>query len=189
MVIETVPFLFLILSTVSPAGLSEKGVFSSLDGEVALTLPAWASRQHLALATDRGHRVLTVIFDQEPVKSYPIAPACAADSLECLGLREADRKEVEKLITGAGAATFTPPDFADTDGDGIADSVDILLGAKKTVLLHSAYKSTAPKLAYPGGDVPADDRAGRSDHLLGPDVPGADRRGGGTGVLGVTKSG
>ena len=154
MVLATVPLLFVAASL--PAGLTDRGMFSSLDAEVSLSLPAWAPHQHLALAVDREHRILTVSFEGEPVKAYPMAPTCAAEALECLGLRDTDRKELESVLKGAAAPRFTAPDFADTDGDGIADSVDILLGAKKTVLLHSAYKNTAPKLAYPGGDVPAD---------------------------------
>lgn len=43
---------------------------------------------------------------------------------------------------------------ADADGDGIPDAVDILLGAKKVALDGAIYRETAPRLPYPGGDVP-----------------------------------
>jgi hypothetical protein len=42
----------------------------------------------------------------------------------------------------------------DADGDGIPDAVDILLGAKKVALDGAIYRETAPRLPYPGGDVP-----------------------------------
>jgi hypothetical protein len=42
----------------------------------------------------------------------------------------------------------------DRDGDAIPDSLDILLGAKKTVINGAAYRSTYRVLPYPGGDVP-----------------------------------
>ena len=45
----------------------------------------------------------------------------------------------------------------DADGDGIPDAVDILLGAKKVALDGAIYRETAPRLPYPGGDVPRQD--------------------------------
>jgi uncharacterized protein YijF (DUF1287 family) len=42
----------------------------------------------------------------------------------------------------------------DVDGDGIPDAIDILLGAKKVALDGASYRETAPRLRYPGGDVP-----------------------------------
>jgi uncharacterized protein YijF (DUF1287 family) len=139
-----------------PAGLPDKGVFSSLDPSVAVQPPVWASPKQLDLAVERKHGVLTLRFDGEPVKAYPIAPSCERDELDCLGLRASDGKELQQILKGRAQVPFVKPDVSDQDGDGIADSVDILLGAKKTVLLRSAYKETAPKLAYPGGDVPTD---------------------------------
>jgi D-alanyl-D-alanine dipeptidase len=144
------------LSAAVPAGLPDKGLFSALDSQVTIIAPAWVPRERVTLAADRVHRVLTLILQGEPVKAYPMAPTCGEDKLECLGLRDQDSDELGKILKSASsaAATFVPPNFSDTDGDGIADSVDILLGAKKTVLLRSAYQETSPKLAYPGGDVP-----------------------------------
>jgi L,D-peptidoglycan transpeptidase YkuD (ErfK/YbiS/YcfS/YnhG family)/uncharacterized protein YijF (DUF1287 family) len=145
-----------VLSAAVPAGLPDKGVFSALDAQVAIRVPTWVPQERVALAADRLHHVLTLSLEGEAVKAYPIAPTCPENKLECLGLREQDFEELQRILKNAKsvAATFDPPRFSDIDGDGIADSVDILLGAKKTVLLHSAYRETAPKLAYPGGDVP-----------------------------------
>jgi uncharacterized protein YijF (DUF1287 family)/L,D-peptidoglycan transpeptidase YkuD (ErfK/YbiS/YcfS/YnhG family) len=141
-----------------PAGLADRGVFSTLDAQAAIALPAWAPRQHATLTLDRKHGVLTVLLDGEPVKAYPVAPTCGESRLPCLGLREGDQAELRSVFGrgGPSPSAFVAAELADGDGDGIADSVDILLGAKKTVLLHSAYKETAPKLAFPGGDVPQD---------------------------------
>jgi len=143
------------LGAAVPAGLPDKGVFSALDSRVAIIAPAWVRHERVILAADRVHAVLTLSLQGEPVKAYPIAPTCDEDKLDCLGLRNEDSDELRKILKSASsAATFVRPNFSDTDGDGIPDSVDILLGAKKTVVLHSAYQETAPKLAYPGGDVP-----------------------------------
>jgi len=139
-----------------PVGLGDRGVFSSLDERVSTRAPVWAERKNAALAVDRPRRIATLLFDGEAVKAYPISPRCAGIELACLGLRDSDRNEIESLAKHAALDTAAPPSFDDADGDGIADSVDVLLGAKKTVLLRSAYKETAPKLSYPGGDVPAE---------------------------------
>jgi uncharacterized protein len=42
----------------------------------------------------------------------------------------------------------------DSDGDGIPDPVDILLGARKVARDGALYRETAPALPFPGGDVP-----------------------------------
>lgn len=52
------------------------------------------------------------------------------------------------------SAYRAPPD---THGDGIPDAVDILIGAKKAVLLATPYVETNRKLPHPGGDMPADE--------------------------------
>jgi uncharacterized protein YijF (DUF1287 family)/L,D-peptidoglycan transpeptidase YkuD (ErfK/YbiS/YcfS/YnhG family) len=151
-----VPFSLALLLAV-PAGLPDKGVFSSLDKDVQTALPSWVTTKDVSLAVDRENGVLTLFLSGEPVKAYPIKPICPNASLDCLGLREPDRKDLAKLFPGGNTLPLSqgPPMFRDTDGDGIAETVDILLGAKKTVLLRSDYKETAPKLSYPGGDVPS----------------------------------
>lgn len=53
-----------------------------------------------------------------------------------------------------GAAWPACPPLLDSDGDGLADPWDILLGAKKTALDAAPYGSPYRTLAYPGGDVP-----------------------------------
>src|SRR6185436_7664707 len=44
----------------------------------------------------------------------------------------------------------------DRDGDGIPDALDVLIGARKTVLNGDAYVSGYHKLSFPMGDVPRD---------------------------------
>jgi uncharacterized protein YijF (DUF1287 family) len=147
--------LLLFASGTVPAALGDVGVFSRLDPQVSIAVPTWAARGQSTLAVDRKHGILTLLFDGEPVAAFPIRPSCAEDRLECLGLRDSDRETVNRNMAQASSgAAFVAPEFTDSDGEGIADSLDILLGAKKAVLLHSEYRETAPKLAYPGGDVP-----------------------------------
>jgi uncharacterized protein YijF (DUF1287 family) len=140
------------------AGLPDRGVFSSLDARVETVPPAWVSAKDARLAIDGTRGILTLVLGGEPVKAYPITRGCSDATLACLGLREPDRRELARFFPDGATPpqVLLSPPFHDTDGDGIADAVDILLGAKKTVLLKSAYKETARKLKYPGGDVPPD---------------------------------
>ncbi len=48
------------------------------------------------------------------------------------------------------------PKSYDRDRDGIPDTVDVLVGAHRTVLNHARYEGGFERLAYPGGDVPRD---------------------------------
>lgn len=53
--------------------------------------------------------------------------------------------------------TLDPRHLSDLDNDGIPDPLDLLRGAKKTVLNAANYKSVYRALDYPGGDVPTDE--------------------------------
>jgi uncharacterized protein YijF (DUF1287 family) len=134
------------------AGLADRGVFPELDARVAIALPTWVPTADLRFVVDRPRRLLTVLAGREPIKTYPMDPKCNEPTLDCLNLRPADRSELASLA--AGRLPLAEVDLRDSDGDGIPDPVDILLGAKKAVQLASPYVETSPRLAYPGGDVP-----------------------------------
>jgi uncharacterized protein YijF (DUF1287 family)/L,D-peptidoglycan transpeptidase YkuD (ErfK/YbiS/YcfS/YnhG family) len=140
-----------LLAVDVPAGLPDRGVFSELDAHVSTALPAWVPSDNLRVVLDRPRRLLTVLAARDPIKTYPVDPKCGEPTLDCLGLRPSDREELARLPVGALSASDAG--LRDTDKDGIPDAVDILLGAKKAVLLASAYVETSPRLAYPGGDV------------------------------------
>lgn len=75
----------------------------------------------------------------------------------CMGLRDPDVIELyprAPLGTPVLIEATRAGRRGDRDGDGIPDQVDILLGAKKTVLNGAAYGGGYQRLKYPGGDVP-----------------------------------
>ncbi|MBK7534599.1 MAG: DUF1287 domain-containing protein [Myxococcales bacterium] len=107
-----------------------------------------------------------------PVKVYPVGSGGGGGSggepwtlgEHTLRLRAGDRAELAGLLSatnlqttarqpGAASGQAAAP-LSDRDGDGIPDPLDVLLGAKKTVLGADAYTGGYVKLAYPMGDVP-----------------------------------
>jgi uncharacterized protein YijF (DUF1287 family) len=149
------------LLTVAAVALPDKGVYPQLDAEVRIALPSWVPSSALRVRLDRGRKLLTVVRGPDAVKAYALASVCDAPALalDCLGLTADDRAELARLAAPDGRLPPAPEIAApaDTDGDGIPDAVDILLGAKKAVLLATPYVESSRKLPYPGGDMPTDE--------------------------------
>jgi uncharacterized protein YijF (DUF1287 family) len=137
-------------------GLSDKGVFGDLDAKVQISLPAKLGADRVTARLDDKHAVLVVSIDGFPRKAYPLngdAKLVVGDHE--LALRPGDRDELKPLLSAknltVGAAEH------DRDNDGIPDPLDILIGAKKTVINADAYTPEAEdyiSMSYPGGDVP-----------------------------------
>lgn len=79
-------------------------------------------------------------------------------TLGCVALRDED---VIELYDAVGPGTPVKvlgdggqPPFTDVDGDGIADNLDILLGAKKAAANGARYDDRYVKIPAVGGDVP-----------------------------------
>jgi uncharacterized protein YijF (DUF1287 family) len=124
------------------AGLPDRGIFSDLDGAVALAAPS-VPPARARLREDRLHGVLTLYDGADPVKAYP------------LPLRDADRAELAPIVGPRTPRLDGPPPRAeDRDGDGIVDRLDVLLGAKKLLGNRARYEEHYRTLRYPGGDVP-----------------------------------
>jgi uncharacterized protein YijF (DUF1287 family) len=137
-------------------GLSDKGIFADLDPKVQLALPAKLAADRVTARIDEAHGVLVVSIDGFPRKAYPLGGTTILKvGAHELHLRAGDRDELQPLLADARLATGTAAH--DRDHDGIPDPLDVLIGAKKTVLNADAYTPEAEdyiSMAYPGGDVP-----------------------------------
>lgn len=135
-------------------GVADKGVFGDLDDKVQLALPKVDAEQ-VTVRIDAKHSLLVLSIDGFPRKVYPLG----GDTKLTVGkyplaLRPGDQAELRPLLAESRISEGAPDH--DRDKDGIPDPLDILIGAKKTVLNADAYTAEAQgyiKLAYPGGDV------------------------------------
>lgn len=144
-------------------GVPDRGIWSDLDDQVQLQLPTGLTPERVSAQIDAAHDLLVLSIDGFPRKVYPLArplarPTAGSVVLEVgphrLALRPGDRRELAPLLT---AARITERAAAhDRDGDGIPDPLDVLIGAKKTVLNADAYTEGYVTIAYPMGDVPRD---------------------------------
>ena len=134
-------------------GVHDSGIWSDLDDKIQLALPAKLAAERVRARIDRAKQLLIVSIDGFPRKSYPLTGTTklVVGTFE-LALRTGDRDELAPLLAAPriteAAATH------DRDKDGIPDPLDVLVGAKKTVLNADAYTEGYVTLAYPMGDVP-----------------------------------
>ena len=113
--------------------LADRGVFSDLDRRVRLHVPEWLRQGPALLVTTTRPSVRLLLVAGVPVA---FEHAGARDrGWPRLALKQLDPKN-------------------DADADGIPDALDLLIGAKKTVLNGAAYTGGYRKLAFPNGDVP-----------------------------------
>jgi uncharacterized protein YijF (DUF1287 family) len=137
-------------------GVTDRGIWSDLDDRIQIELPPGLTTDRVAARVDDRHRVLVLSLDGVARKVYPLGgPAPLAIGDRVLALRPGDRAELAGLVT-AEHLTAGPPG-RDRDDDGIPDALDVLIGARKTVVNADAYTPQAEDyiaMSYPMGDVP-----------------------------------
>jgi uncharacterized protein YijF (DUF1287 family) len=137
-------------------GLADKGIWSDLDDQIQLALPAGVTAERVSARIDERHRVLVLSIDGVARKAYPlVGPARLTVGDHTLALRPGDRSELAALLVAERLTAGAPR--RDRDRDGIPDPLDLLIGARKTVANADAYTDEAQgyiRLSYPMGDVP-----------------------------------
>jgi hypothetical protein len=136
-------------------GVRDRGLWSDLDDQIQLALPADATAARASARVDHRHEVLILALDGFPRKAYPLGgPAELTVGDVHLALRPGDRAELAPLLTAARLTVAETPAAVDHDGDGIPDPLDVLIGAHKTAANADAYTEGYMSMSYPQGDVP-----------------------------------
>jgi len=110
----------------------DKGPYSDLASRVRVTEPSWLAKTPAELILDESSG-----FCFRYVQGTAVA-LCASGAKPTLRVANLSKDD-------------------DLDSDGIPTGFDILIGAKKTVLLRSPYVETYRALTFPNGDMPREE--------------------------------
>ncbi len=149
----------------SSLGVADIGVFSDLDAQVQVEIPAAIEPAGVSAVIDVERRLLVLyVLDSGepwPIKVYPLLEHGGSELAigeRPLRLRPGDHTELAPLLLSAVQLSTLAPQAAappgDRDHDGIPNPLDIDLGAIKTALDGALYDQRYVALDYPGGDVP-----------------------------------
>lgn len=146
-------------------GSLDQGIFPDLAPQTQISVPNWpVSPGDAWLRVDLQHRLVTLYKGDVALTAYPLVAApsqtrpaapgnATADVLRWL--TDADRADLGgRLPQGSRVLFASPAAREDHDGDGLVNTLDVLLGAKKLCLNKASYVSNYRALRYPGGDVP-----------------------------------
>ncbi len=137
-------------------GVADQGIWADLDDKVQIVLPANLAKSRVTARVDAARKLLVLSIDGFPRKSYPLGgPTRLTLGTRTLQVRAGDAKELAAVLAPDRITDGSAPRARDHDNDGIPDPLDVLIGAKKTVLNADAYTEGWTDIKqYPGGDVP-----------------------------------
>lgn len=156
--------LKLVLPLLLSLGTADQGVLPDLGPKVHITAPSWSvGRGDPWLRLDLTHRLVTLYQGEVALTAYRLrddakpapraTPWPPADVTALLDPEDA--ADLNGRLTPAAHVTAgTPAPFEDQDGDGIVNTLDVLVGAKKLCVNKARYVGEYRPLKYPGGDVP-----------------------------------
>ncbi len=136
-------------------GVTDRGIWPDLDPSIQLALPPDLTPDRVSATLDVERALLVVAVDGWPTKPYPLhGDLVLMVGDQRLALRPGDRAELAPLLTAAKLHVGAVAAAGDRDHDGIPDPLDVLIGARKTVVNADAYTEGYRRLSYPMGDVP-----------------------------------
>jgi uncharacterized protein YijF (DUF1287 family) len=142
-------------------GVRDEGIFADLDDQLQFELSVEATGPRVWGLHDRERGLLTVYQGDWPLKIYPTkAPGSEARKALGLSLRPGDYQELKAHLAAKAIRVLAAgenPKPGDADKDGIADPLDLLIGAHKTVLNGANYGGGYRRISYPNGDIPRED--------------------------------
>jgi uncharacterized protein YijF (DUF1287 family) len=146
-----------VASLEATLGVADTGIFPDLDGRTQIVLPDGLPTE-LLRAEHHTELGLLILFEGDwPLKIYPVD---GSERLQVgdttLKLRPGDAGELAPLL-GSKKIQVVGKAKRDRDGDGIPDSLDVLVGAIKTVHNGANYGGGYRRIDYPGGDIPRED--------------------------------
>lgn len=143
--------------------MRDVGIFSDLDRDVRISLPAGLTPSDVRIAIDARHRLLLLQAQDVVLKAYPLCgtatvnPGSGAAALSFDCLTRADSAELRAVVAPSAPVQTRadePTRATDADDDGLPDALDVLLGARKLVANGAAYTEGYYRIGYPRGDVP-----------------------------------
>ena len=146
-------------------GAIDQGIYPELGPQSRIAAPDWQPASGPTwLRLDPGHGVLTLYQGGAALTAYQLAKAPPAGVGPDLGrgallalLAPPDADELRQRLDSKGETRLVigaAPAYEDHDGDGLVNTLDVLMGAKKLCLNKARYESNYRELKYPGGDVP-----------------------------------
>ena len=141
-----------IFAQESDSTLRDKGIFADLNPKAHLQYPTWISGEQITLVVDNKKSVAILVIDGLPIMAYPTVATdnnipIAKKTLQTLRKQFGERLQIENPERIKWAV-------GDDDKDGIPNTIDVMLGARKTALNKANYKETYEKISYPNGDIP-----------------------------------
>ncbi len=138
-------------------GVVDTGIFSDLNERTQIVLADDLQPSQVRAEYHPTLGVLILFEGDWPIKVYPTNGSKhlqVGDS--SLGLRPGDAAELAPLLDSARFKVAGKTKH-DRDDDGIPDTLDVLVGAIKTVHNGANYGGGYRRIDYPNGDIPRED--------------------------------